>query len=90
MTCLGQHQTNGWIRGFKANMDDRQSLAISHFQYVDDTLIFSDADNSQLKYLRVILILFEAISGPHINWGERFFYLVNEVPRIYVAQTLHI
>lgn len=44
MTCLGQHQPNGWIRGFNANMDDRQSLAISHFKYVDDTLIFCDAD----------------------------------------------
>ncbi|WMV31736.1 hypothetical protein MTR67_025121 [Solanum verrucosum] len=75
-------QTRGWIRGFNANMNNKQGLAISHLQYVDDTLIFCDADNSQLKYLSVILILFEAISGLHINWGKSFIFTVNEVPRI--------
>ncbi|WMV55620.1 hypothetical protein MTR67_049005 [Solanum verrucosum] len=70
------------IRGFNANMNNRQGLVINHLQYVDDTLIFSDADSSQLKYLRVILILFEAISGLHINWGKSFIFPVNEVPRI--------
>ncbi|WMV40242.1 hypothetical protein MTR67_033627 [Solanum verrucosum] len=75
-------QTRGWIRGFNANMNNRQGLAISHLQYADDTLIFCDADSSQLKYLRVILILFEAISGLHINWRKSFIFPVNEVPRI--------
>jgi len=75
-------QTNSWIRGFNANMEDRQSLAISHLHYADDTLIFCDADNSQLKFLRIILILFEATSGLHINWGKSYIYPVNEVPRI--------
>ncbi|WMV14069.1 hypothetical protein MTR67_007454 [Solanum verrucosum] len=75
-------QTRGWIRGFNANMNNRQGLAISHLQYADDTLIFCDADSSQLKYLRVILILFEAISGLHINWGKSLIFPVNEVPWI--------
>lgn len=75
-------QTNSWIRGFNANMEDRQSLAISHLQYADDTLIFCDADISQLKFLRIILKLFEATSSLHINWGKSFIYPVNEVPRI--------
>jgi len=38
-------------------------MKITHLQYVDDTLIFCDAEEEQLKYLRTILILFEAISG---------------------------
>ncbi|XP_049399756.1 uncharacterized protein LOC125863802 [Solanum stenotomum] len=63
-------------------MNNRQGLAISHLQYADDTLIFCDADSSQLKYLGVILIHFEAISGLHINWRKSFIFPVNEVPRI--------
>ncbi|WMV30346.1 hypothetical protein MTR67_023731 [Solanum verrucosum] len=75
-------QIKGWIRGFYANMNDRQGLTISHLQYADDTLIFCDAESCQLKYLRIILILFEAISGLHINWGKSFIYPVNKVPNI--------
>lgn len=62
-------------------MEDRQSLHISHLQYVDDTLILRDADINQLKFLRTILKLFEATSSVHINWGS-FIYPVNEVPGI--------
>lgn len=36
----------------------------------------------ELKYLRIISILFEAISGLHINWGKCFVYPVNEVPSV--------
>lgn len=41
------------------------------------TLIFCDGDSDQLKYLSVILIFFEAISGLHINWYKSFIYHVN-------------
>lgn len=43
---------------------------MTHLQYADDTLIFYDADKEQLKCLRDILVLFEGISGVHINWGN--------------------
>ncbi|KAG5620180.1 hypothetical protein H5410_005398 [Solanum commersonii] len=56
--------------------------------YADDTLIFCDTDNSQLKYLRVILILFEAISGLHINWGTSFIFPDNEVPWINILANI--
>ncbi|WMV13680.1 hypothetical protein MTR67_007065 [Solanum verrucosum] len=39
-----------------------------------------DANRNQLKILRVIFVLFEAISGLHINWNKSFLYTVNEVP----------
>ncbi|WMV40391.1 hypothetical protein MTR67_033776 [Solanum verrucosum] len=83
MACAGDKAPgpNGYTMAFFITFG-RQGLAISHVQYDDDTLIFCDVDSSQLKYLRVILILFEAISGLHINWGKSFIFPVNEVPRI--------
>lgn len=43
---------------------------------------FCEAEREQVKVLRVILILFEAVSGLHINWHKCFIYLVNEVMQL--------
>ncbi|XP_059284805.1 uncharacterized protein LOC132038094 isoform X2 [Lycium ferocissimum] len=75
-------QTNRWIKGFNVSTMSGDNLEISHLQYADDTLIVCDADIEQLKILRVIFILFEAISGLHINWNKSFLYPVNEVTNI--------
>jgi len=75
-------QVNNKIRGFKVSQGDSLGVSISHLQYADDTLVFCDAESEQLKHSRVIFILFEAISGLHINWGKSFIYPVNEVPQI--------
>ncbi|KAG5584744.1 hypothetical protein H5410_045178 [Solanum commersonii] len=47
--------------------------------YAYDTLIFGDADDEQIKILRVILVLFEGMSGLHINRRKSFLYPINEV-----------
>lgn len=52
---------------------------MTHLQYADDTLIFCDAEIGQLRYLRVILVLFEGMTGLHINWGKSLLYPINEV-----------
>lgn len=57
---------NGWLRGFDVARNGG-NLEITHLQYADDTLILCDADEDQLKILRVVLVLFEGISGLHIN-----------------------
>ncbi|WMV11476.1 hypothetical protein MTR67_004861 [Solanum verrucosum] len=75
-------QVNNKIRGFKVSQGDSLGVSISHLQYADDTLVFCDAESEQLKHLRAIFIMFEAISGLHINWGKSFIYPVNEVPQI--------
>ncbi|KAG5585379.1 hypothetical protein H5410_045813 [Solanum commersonii] len=69
----------GWIRGFDVAREGTESLEVTHLQYADDTLIFCDAEEEQLKYLRVILYLFEGISGLHINWRKSMMYPINEV-----------
>ncbi|WMV32975.1 hypothetical protein MTR67_026360 [Solanum verrucosum] len=47
--------------------------------YADDTLIFCGTEEDQLKHLRVILVLFEGISGLRINWRKSSLYPINDV-----------
>uniref|UniRef100_A0A0V0HG43 Putative ovule protein n=1 Tax=Solanum chacoense TaxID=4108 RepID=A0A0V0HG43_SOLCH len=72
-------KTNRWITGFEVSTNNERSLEVTHLQYADDTLIFCDADEEQLRYLRVILVLFEGMSGLHINWGKSHLYPINMV-----------
>ncbi|WMV37954.1 hypothetical protein MTR67_031339 [Solanum verrucosum] len=72
-------KTNRWITGFEVSTNNERSLEVTHLKYADDTLIFCDADEEQLRYLRVILVLFEGMSGLHINWGKSHLYPINLV-----------
>ncbi|XP_009764937.1 uncharacterized protein [Nicotiana sylvestris] len=71
------------IKGFRVNHTVPESLEVFHLLYADDTLVFCDANRDQVLLLRVIFILFEAISGLHINWNKSFIYSVNEVMEIH-------
>lgn len=68
-----------WLRGFRVSNKVGFNMEITHLQYADDTLVFCDANRNQLVTLRVVFLLFEAISRLHINWEKRFLYPVNEV-----------
>lgn len=48
----------GWIDGSEIERRDNSSMEITHLLYEDDTQIFCDAKVDQLKFLRVILVLF--------------------------------
>lgn len=48
---------NNWLRGFKIN---NEGLEISHLLYADDTLIFCEAKEDQVKFFRVMPVVFEA------------------------------
>ena len=52
---------NVWIRGFNVAKDGNAKVEVTHLQYADDTLIFCDAEEKQLKILRVILILLKQL-----------------------------
>ena len=67
------------LRGFNIARKGRDNLEVTNLQYADDTLIFCDADEEQIKILRVILIPFEGMSGLHTNWEKSFLYPNNEV-----------
>lgn len=59
-------------------------MEATHLQYADDTLIFCGAGDGeeQLKYSRVIIVLFEGISGLLINRRRSLMYPINEVTNI--------
>ncbi|WMV25769.1 hypothetical protein MTR67_019154 [Solanum verrucosum] len=59
-------------------------MEATHLQYADDTLIFCDAEEGQLLILRSILVLFEGVSGLHINWRKSQLFPINEVPNMLV------
>lgn len=69
-----------WLKGF----DIRRNIAvnISHLLYTNDTLIFCEADREQVLYLNLTLLVFEVLSGLHINMLKSVIYLVNEVQNI--------
>ena len=54
-------------------------MEVTHLQYEDDTLIFCDVNKGQLLVLRSILVLFEGVSGLHINWRKSQLYPINDV-----------
>ena len=46
------------------------SVMVSHLLFVDDTLIFCDAEPFQITNLRAIVARFKEVSGLHINLGK--------------------
>ncbi|XP_019239934.1 PREDICTED: uncharacterized protein LOC109219918 [Nicotiana attenuata] len=58
------------------------SVTVSHLLYADDTLIFCEPVTSQLLYLNLAFLLFEALLGLHINMLKSFIYPVNDVPNL--------
>lgn len=54
-----------WLKGFDVASEATDSLEVTHLQYSDYTLFFCDAEEQQLKYLWVMLIL------PHMSTGGR-------------------
>ncbi|WMV21816.1 hypothetical protein MTR67_015201 [Solanum verrucosum] len=73
---------NRWIKGFKVGGRGAEEREIGHMLYADDTIILCDPVEEQISYIRVILVLFEAVSGLKVNWGKSSLFPVNEVPQI--------
>lgn len=69
-----------WNRGFLVG--DLSNMEITHLQYADDILVFCEAAHEQIKILRVISVIFEALLWLHINWGKSFVYPINTVNAI--------
>ena len=60
----------GQLSGFSMGGTAGSLVMVSHLLFADDTLIFCDADPSQITNLRTILARFEEVSGLHINLGN--------------------
>lgn len=73
-----------WIKGFSVGTSPGASVIVSHLLYVDDKLIFYEAPSTQMLYLNITLLLFEAVSGLHANVLKSIINLVNNVANIEV------
>nr|XP_016515287.1 PREDICTED: uncharacterized protein LOC107831999 [Nicotiana tabacum] len=68
--------------GSRVGNNAETSVTVTHLLYADDTLIFCGAERSQVQFLNLTLLLFEAILGLHINMLKSMIYPVNEVPNL--------
>lgn len=66
----------GWIGGFTVKKD---GIEVSHLQFADDTLVFLDAKVEQLRYLKYILLCFDAASGLHTNFSKTSLFAVGDI-----------
>jgi hypothetical protein len=71
-----------FLTGFSVGGGPSASISVSHLLFADDTLIFYDADPSQLLFFRLVLTWFEAIYGLRINLGKSELVSVGDVADI--------
>lgn len=57
----------GFLQGFEVGREDGLGLMVSHILYADNTLVFCDADPTQVGYVRCVLLYFEVVSGLKVN-----------------------
>ena len=58
-------------------------MLISHLLFADDALFFCKPNESNLGYLRCILLLFEALIGLKVNLAKSVLIPIGEVPNLY-------
>lgn len=60
----------------------REHLAVYHLQFADNTIIFCDNSQRQIRLLRCVLSCFQAVSGLHLNLGKTTLFAIGEVPNL--------
>lgn len=53
----------GLIKGFEWGNSDAGGLPIPYLLFADDTILFCDADTTQIVYIQLLLTCFEAVTG---------------------------
>lgn len=65
----------GFLKGLKACNRAGDNMEITHFLGAHDSLVLSDAKANQLKHLRLIPMIFEAVSGVPFMWKKSMHFL---------------
>ena len=76
---LKRAESEGLFHGFSAGCNASNGLHISHLLYADDTILFCDADMSQLLYVQMVLTCFEVATGLRVNMSKSKMVPVGEV-----------
>ena len=78
-----------FLEGFQITNARAESMLISHLLFADDTLFFWKPNESNLGYLRCILLLFEALIGLKVNLAKNVLIPIGEIPNLHqLAQFL--
>jgi hypothetical protein len=79
---LKKVESEGLIRGFSVGNNGSNGLRISHLLYANDTILFCDADMSQLLYVRMVLNFFEAATSLRVNMSKSEMVPVGKVQNL--------
>lgn len=77
---LKRAKEGGFILGFKVGGKGGKGVKVSHFPFVDDTLVFCEACKDQLLHLHWTLMQLEAILGLKTHLEKSELILVGRVP----------
>ena len=72
----------GFLDGVQISNSRSEGVLISHLLFTDDALIFCKPNESNLGYLKCILLIFEAVSGLRINLAKNVIIPIGEVPNV--------
>jgi hypothetical protein len=72
----------GLLSGFSVGTRLSEVVNISHMLFADDTLVFCGANPDHLRYLRVLFLCFEAVSGLKVNLAKSVLVPVGSVDNV--------
>jgi mannosylglycoprotein endo-beta-mannosidase len=72
MQALVEHQL---FSGYSFGMQNM--VSVSHLQFADDTLLIGTKSRANVRALRVVLVLFESMSGLKVNFNKSMLVRVN-------------
>ena len=78
----------GRLSSFHVGNSVGRSLVVSHLLFVDDTLIFCDANIDQMLILLMALIWFEAVSSLKVNLGKSKLVAVGTIHNFELLVTI--
>ena len=78
----------GLLEGFHVGNTQSHGMLVSHLLFADDTLVLCKPSESDLGFLRCILLLFEAMSGLRVNLSKSSLILIAKVPHIHYWASL--
>jgi len=64
-------------------------MAVSHLQFADDTLLLGVKSWANVRTMRAVLLLFQAMSGLKVNFHKRMLVGVN-IPESWLAEASSI